>query len=130
MVFGWRKCGDAWSPTAHTTLPLVNAQLPTTVKQLRSWLGSYKQLASCIQNYAIPLKRLEMLTGSDKSSASKIEWTDQLINEPISRQAILINKGLVYRRSIDLESKKNYGIWLEIKLKGQKSILICGGYRQ
>ena len=81
ILFGWRKCGDAWSPTAHTTLPLVNAQLPNTVKQLRSWLGSYKQLASCIQNYAIPLKRLEMLTGSDKSSAAKIDWTEQLKND-------------------------------------------------
>ena len=51
VIFGWRKKGDAWIPTQHTTLPLISAPLPTTVKQLRSWLGSYKQLSSCMRNY-------------------------------------------------------------------------------
>ena len=36
VIFGWRKQGDAWMPTDHTTLPLINAPLPLTVKQLRS----------------------------------------------------------------------------------------------
>ena len=78
VIFGWRKNGNAWIPTQHTTLPLINAPLPTTVKQLRSWIGSYKQLSSCIQNYSIPLTRLEKLTGSDKNSAMKIQWTNEL----------------------------------------------------
>ena len=78
VIFGWRKQGDAWTPTEHTTNPLVNAPLPVTVKQLRSWIGSYKQLSTCIRDYAVPLTRLEQLTGSDKSSSLKIEWTDEL----------------------------------------------------
>ena len=78
VIFGWQKQGDAWLPLQHTTLPLINAPLPITVKQLRSWIGSYKQLSTCIQNYAIPLSRLEKLTGSDKSSSMKIQWTEEL----------------------------------------------------
>ena len=62
VVFGWRKKGDAWLPTQHTTLPLINAEKLTTVKQLRSWIGTFKQLSPCIRNYAIPLSRLEKLT--------------------------------------------------------------------
>ena len=73
------KKGDAWIPTEHTTLPLISAPLPLTVKQLRSWIGSYKQLSACIQNYSVPLANLEKLTGSDKNSGMKIQWTDDLI---------------------------------------------------
>ena len=72
------KKGEAWLPTEHTTTPLVNAQLPVTTKQLRSWWGSYKQLASCIKDYAIPLANLEKLTGAKNKSASKINWTTEL----------------------------------------------------
>ena len=81
IIFGWRMKGNAWIPTDHTTLPLVNAPLPITVKQLRSWIGSYKQLSACIRNYSVPLSRLEKLTGSDKASASKIQWTPELEND-------------------------------------------------
>ena len=36
------------------------------MKQLRSWIGSTKQLSACIQNYSMPLANLEKLTGSDE----------------------------------------------------------------
>ena len=78
VVFGWRMKDEAWIPTEHTTNPLIDAALPTTVKQLRSWIGSYKQLSSCMKDYSVPLARLEKLTGSDKSSSLKIVWTDEL----------------------------------------------------
>ena len=81
IVFGWQKQGDAWTPTAHTTLPLINATPPTTVKQLRSWIGSYKQLSACIRDYAVPLTQLEKMTGSDKNSSTKIQWTEQLLKD-------------------------------------------------
>ena len=81
IVFGWRKHGDAWIPTEHTTNPLCNATLPVTVKQLRSWIGSYKQMSSCMKDYSIPLSKLEKLTGSDKSSSLKIQWTEDIKND-------------------------------------------------
>ena len=59
ILFGWQKIGDGWKPTQHTVSPLSTADPPTTVKQMRSWLGSFKQLSSSIQNYAILLAPLE-----------------------------------------------------------------------
>lgn len=50
VIFGWRKIGDAWQPTEHTVLPLIRANTPNTIKQLRSWIGSFKQLSMCIKN--------------------------------------------------------------------------------
>ena len=58
------------------------------------------------------------------------ETTDQRVNYNISRQLILINKQLNYKRRADLEGKYDCCIWLEIKLKNQGSILVMGGYRQ
>ena len=55
VLFGWRKTDDGWRPTDHTISPLSKAPEPGTVKQLRSFIGSYKQLSECIRNYAILL---------------------------------------------------------------------------
>ena len=77
-LFGWRKNGDGWMPTSHTTSPLLKAPPPTTVKQTRSWIGSYKQLAECIPQYAVLLGPLEDVVSS-RSSAERVVWTDELL---------------------------------------------------
>ena len=41
-LFGWNLRDNMWYPTAHTISALVNAPKPSTVKQLRSFLGSFK----------------------------------------------------------------------------------------
>ena len=76
-LFGWSLKGQTWLPTSHTTSSLVNAALPTTIKQLRSFLGSFKQLSPCMPNYASTVHILEQLT-SNKKSAERITWTDPL----------------------------------------------------
>ena len=78
VLFGWKKVGDGWRPTSHTVSPLTKADPPTTVKQMRSWLGSYKQLTSCISKYATLLGALEDVVGG-KSSAERIVWTKELV---------------------------------------------------
>ena len=77
-IFGWSLRGSKWHPTEHTTSALVNADIPVTIKQLRSFLGSYKQLSSCMPGYAITAHDLEQLT-SNKKSAEKIVWTEPLL---------------------------------------------------
>ena len=76
-LFGWRKSADGWSPTAHTVSPLIKAEPPTTIKQMRSWVGSFKQLTECIPDYAILLGPLETMIGN-RSSAEKVIWSDSL----------------------------------------------------
>ena len=78
FIFGWKKVGDGWKPTSHTTSPLTKADPPITVKQLRSWLGSYKQLTNCISHYATLLGPLEDIIGN-RASAERITWTAELV---------------------------------------------------
>ena len=101
VLFGWRKNGDAWTPTQHTTLPLINATCPTTVKQLRSWIGSFKQLSACIRNYAVPLSKLEKLTGSDKPSSMKIQWTEELRKDFETAKDMIRNLEQIYTPTPD-----------------------------
>ena len=58
-LFGWNLRGKIWHPTAHSILALAHTKLPTTIKQLRSFLGSLKQLSSCLPGYAITIHSLE-----------------------------------------------------------------------
>ena len=77
VLFGWKKVGDGWKPTSHTVCPLSKADPPTTVKQLRSWLGSFKQLTECVPSYATLLGPLEDVVGG-RASAERINWTPNL----------------------------------------------------
>ena len=77
ILFGWRKIDEGWRPIDHTVSPLTKAEEPNTVKQLRSFIGSYKQLSECIEGYAVLLNPLESAVAS-KESADRIKWTPEL----------------------------------------------------
>ena len=79
ILFGWRKIGEGWRPMDHTVSPLTRAEEPSTVKQLRSFLGSYKQLTECITDYAVLLSPLEKAVAG-LESAARIQWTPELSN--------------------------------------------------
>ena len=79
VLFGWEKKGDGWRPLEHTVSPLINAPPPTTVKQLRSWLGAAKQVSQCIPNYAVTFSPLETATGG-RSSSERVVWSDELLH--------------------------------------------------
>ena len=66
-----------WFPTSHTTSALVNAAKPNTVKQMRSFLGSFKQLSSSLPNYASTIHNLEQIV-ANRSSAERLIWTSEL----------------------------------------------------
>ena len=76
-MFGWRKIDDGWKPIDHTVSPLTRAEEPNTVKQLRSFIGSYKQLSECIEGYAVILGPLERAVAG-KESAERLQWTPEL----------------------------------------------------
>ena len=78
VLFGWVKNKQGWEPTEHTVTPLSRAEPPSTVKQLRGFLGAIKQLSSCIENYGVILSPLEKVVAG-KGSAEKITWTDELL---------------------------------------------------
>ena len=76
VIFGWNIMDGVWTPTEHVVSALAGAELPTTMKQLRGFLGSFKQLSECIPQYAIILTKLENLVGNNPSAA-RIKWSDE-----------------------------------------------------
>ena len=44
-------------------LALVNAPKPVTIKQMRSFLRSFKQLSPTLPNYAVVIHKLDQLVG-------------------------------------------------------------------
>ena len=67
-LFGWDLRGEKWFPTSHTISALSNAPKPSTVKQLRSFLGSFKQLSASLPGYAVAIYALEQIVAGRKSS--------------------------------------------------------------
>ena len=72
-LFGWCLDGSEWSPLPHTISSLTQAEKPTTVKGLRSFLGSFKQISQCVQGYAGILHCLESMVGG-RPSAERLSW--------------------------------------------------------
>ena len=73
-LFGWNLQGSEWTPTVHTTSALETAPRPKTVKQLRSFLGSLKQLSQGMERYAQVLKPLEMMI---HAGGRDLNWSDE-----------------------------------------------------
>ena len=76
-LFGWEFSQQAWRPSKHTINPLQVATPPSTVKQMRSWLGAAKQLSSGLKDYAKIFHPLEQ-EAAGKASADKILWSETL----------------------------------------------------
>ena len=75
-LFGWDLDGGKWKPTVHTKTTLASYERPKTAKQLRSYLGAWKQMSSCISNYAVLLHPLEQLIAG-KASKEWLTWTEE-----------------------------------------------------
>lgn len=89
VLFGWKKCGNLWSPTNHVISPLSQAPLPTTVKQLRGFIGAYRQLSDTIRGTATTLGSLEKYVGG-KPSREHVKWDDQLkLDFDLAKQSLL-----------------------------------------
>ena len=80
VLFGWRKEGDQWSPTSHVISPLSSSPPPKTVKQLRGWIGAYRQVSETIKDHSITLTSLEKTTAG-KKSRDEINWTPSLLQD-------------------------------------------------
>lgn len=79
VILGWKKSGHQWIPTEHIISPLSKAEPPSTVKKMRGWLGSFRQIAKTIPNHSSLLQPFEKLVGG-KNSKDRIVWTPELID--------------------------------------------------
>ena len=74
--------GKVWnqgklSPSIHLMSTIASASFPSTVKQMRSFTGSVKQMKDNIKDYHLLLHPLEKVVAG-KKSAERITWTDAL----------------------------------------------------
>ena len=101
VIFGWKKSGNKWSPTNHVVSPLSQAPLPKTIKQLRGFIGAYRQLSDTIKDHAITLGALEKLTGG-KNSREHVSWTDDLRKEfELAKQSLTNIKSIAIPKPTD-----------------------------
>ena len=75
-LFGWELDAGRWRPTVHTRTTLASHEKPKTSRQMRSYLGAWKQLSSCINNYAVLLHPLEMMIAG-KAPKEYLVWTEE-----------------------------------------------------
>ena len=80
ILFGWKKTGSFWSPTNHVISPLSTSPPPKTVKQLRGWIGAYRQVSDTIKDHSITLTTLEKETAGRKSR-DEIKWSPALLKD-------------------------------------------------
>ena len=76
ILFGWKVHNNEWIPTSHTTSSLSKSALPKTAKQIRGWLGAFKQFSSCVPQYSVLLSGLEKLHAGVESK-DYINWTEE-----------------------------------------------------
>ena len=79
ILFGWKKMGQNWSPTDHVISPLSSSPSPKTVKQLRGWIGAYRQISDTIKDHSVTLTDLEK-ESSGRKSRDEIKWTPSLLD--------------------------------------------------
>ena len=60
-LLGWSKKGQFLIPDPHRQNVLATAELPRTVKQLRSYLGTYEMFYKCKENINQILKELQSM---------------------------------------------------------------------
>jgi hypothetical protein len=89
-ILGWIWSAGRIKVSQHKVSPLATAKPPVTVKGLRSWLGAYKQLRSCLPQYASFSADLESATAGQESQ-SHISWSESLMESFHRAQASLTN---------------------------------------
>ena len=77
IILGWLWEKGSISPTSHRLNALSVCDPPSTIKGLRSYIGSYKYMSRSLPSYADILHPLEEACSSHKSG-DKLVWTDQL----------------------------------------------------
>ena len=87
-VLGWLWSSGNISISPHKINPLTSCAKPTTVKALRSWIGAYKHMKSCIPKYSSLLSELETAVAG-KESREHITWSDALCSAFESAQCAL-----------------------------------------
>ena len=75
-ILGWVWCNGTIQASSHKIASLASCTKPTTVKQLRSYVGAYKILSRTIPHCSSYLFMLDSMTAG-KASSDKLCWNDE-----------------------------------------------------
>lgn len=78
-ILGWIWSNGTLQASPHRISALAATDPPSTVRGLRSFIGSYKSISKVVKLYSDILSPLEEVVGG-KNSSDKINWTDSLVN--------------------------------------------------
>ena len=98
-LLGWIKEGKFLLPDPHRQNILLSCTKPTTIKELRSFLGSYHTFYKCHKQHNMILSPLTKILSQNPSTNQKIEWTPDLVKAFQSAQAAAKNFDKLYSPS-------------------------------
>ena len=76
-IFGFIKEGNMLKPDHHRILAIENSERPTTITELRSYLGQYRVFFKHMKNMSSILEPMERITG-EKDGKKAIVWSNEL----------------------------------------------------
>ena len=128
-LLGWIKQSDYLHADAHRILSIQKADFPSTVSDMRSYLGSYKTFFKAMPEMAQLLHPLEQVTG-EKDGKSKIDWTPDLSKSFKLSQQSIVNVSPLYQPKRDEQllitldwSKKGIGATLYAVQESKKKVV-------
>merc|ERR1712080_529485 len=104
-----------------------SANFENKINNINEILQTHQPDVMCVSEANLNISKLGIC---DKFPNHNIELNKMSKIIDISRNIILIDNKLSYKRRYDLEDNNTCTIWLQINIPKKKPILIMGGYRQ
>jgi hypothetical protein len=131
-ILGWVWKDGQISASPHKVAVLSTCPPPSTVRDLRAFIGAYKMLARVLPGCAKLISILEDAT-SGKESRDKLLWTDSLLSEFKSAQiALSSHKSITLPKADDQlwivtdASVTRYGIGATLYVNRNDKLLLAG----
>ncbi len=104
-----------------------NANFENKINETQITISSHKPDIMCISEANLKASTTNIGTYFPDYN---IELNKMSNNINISRNILLINNKISYKRRLDLEDEITCTIWIQVNIPKKKPILIMGGYRQ
>jgi hypothetical protein len=93
-ILGWIWSQGTLSASPHKVACLSSCELPSTNKELRSFIGAYKVLSRVLPRCSKYLELLDSMTAG-KNSSDKLTWTDELRASFSAAQGALASRKII-----------------------------------
>jgi len=100
-ILGWIWNQGTLTASCHQISPLIQCDLPRTVKNLRSFIGAYKALSKVIKDASRTIAPLDTLTAG-RSSSDKVVWSESALEAfEAAKQSLKLTKTIAIPKRDD-----------------------------